>query len=173
MQRPIVRRWTERAPAASIIHLSCHGRFNAEDALASSVLLADGEFTARDWMRLRLNADLVTLSACQLGISEQNPGDDLVGMARALMYAGASSLLLTLWSVRADTTKDWMLDFYKRVWKTPSAGKSQNEAYAVRDAMLALRDSQPRSLCVGAVCVNRGLALIIHEEESDGRHLVR
>lgn len=133
----------ERASAASIIHLSCHGRFDSEDALASAVLLADGEFTARDWMRLRLNADLVTLSACQLGISEQNPGDDLVGMARALMYAGASSLLLTLWSVRADTTKDWMLDFYRRVWKTPHAGKSQAEAYAVRDATLALRAANP------------------------------
>ena len=133
----------QRAPAASIIHLACHGQFNSGDALASAVGLADGPFTARDWMRLRLNADLVTLSACQLGISEQNPGDDLVGMARALMYAGASSLLLTLWSVRTDTTKDWMLDFYQRVWKSPHTGKSQPEAYAVRDATLALRAANP------------------------------
>lgn len=133
----------ERAPSASVIHLSCHGNFNSDDALASAVELADGAFTAREWMRLGLNADLVTLSACQLGFSELNPGDDLIGMARALMYAGASSLLLTLWSVRADTTKDWMLDFYKRVWKSPGADKSQPKAYAVRDAMLALRGVNP------------------------------
>ena len=70
-------------------HLSCHGKFDVDDPLASAVILADtGEegVTAREWMRLRLDADLVTLSACQLAFSETNRGDDLVGMARALFY---------------------------------------------------------------------------------------
>ena len=124
----------ERAPDAPLIHLSCHGVFRADDALGSAVLLADGLFTARDWMRLKLRADLVTLSACQLAFSGVNAGDDLVGMARALFYAGASSLLLALWSVQSDTTKEWMLDFYRRV----QAGKAKS--LAAQEATLALRE---------------------------------
>jgi|GEM_PF-1663677 len=126
----------ERAPNASLIHLSCHGAFDGNDSLNSAVALADGLFTARDWMRLDLRADLVTLSACQLAFNAVNPGDDLVGMTRALLYAGASSVLLALWSVRADTTLEWMLDFYKRI---QSDGTVQAKAYAFRDATLALR----------------------------------
>ncbi|MBI4673763.1 MAG: CHAT domain-containing protein, partial [Chloroflexi bacterium] len=126
----------ERAPDASLIHLSCHGAFDGNDSLNSAVALADGLFTAREWMRLSLRADLVTLSACQLAFSDVNPGDDLVGMTRAILYAGASSVLLALWSVRADTTLEWMLDFYRRIKPdtTPQA-----KAHAFRDATLALR----------------------------------
>jgi hypothetical protein len=126
----------QRAPNASLIHLSCHGAFDGNDSLNSAVELADGKFTARDWMRLDLRADLVTLSACQLAFNAVNPGDDLVGMTRALLYAGASSVLLALWSVRADTTLEWMLDFYKRIQPD---GTVQTKAHAFRDATLALR----------------------------------
>ncbi len=126
----------ERVPNASLIHLSCHGAFDGGDSLNSAVMLADGAFTAREWMRLNLRADLVTLSACQLAFNDVNPGDDLVGMTRALLYAGASSVLLALWSVRADTTREWMLDFYKRL--KPN-GTAQAKAHAFRDATLALR----------------------------------
>jgi len=122
----------QRAPSASLIHLSCHGIFNPKDALASAVVLADGLFTAREWMRLQLHADLVTLSACQLALSDVDPGDDLVGMTRALFYAGASAVLLALWSVRSDTTLAWMRDFYARV----RAG--QAKAFAAREATLTL-----------------------------------
>jgi len=122
----------QRAPSASVIHLSCHGVFKADDALASAVVLADGPFTAREWMGLKLRADLVTLSACQLAFSDVNPGDDLVGMTRALFYAGASAVLLALWSVRSDTTMAWMRDFYARV----RAGQAR--ALAAREATLAL-----------------------------------
>ena len=122
----------QRAPSASVIHLSCHGVFKADNALASAVVLADGLFTAREWMGLKLRADLVTLSACQLAFSDVNPGDDLVGMTRALFYAGASAVLLALWSVRSDTTMAWMRDFYARV------RDGQARAFAAREATLAL-----------------------------------
>jgi CHAT domain-containing protein len=106
------------------------------------VLLASGEFTLQDWMRLPLEADLVTLSACQTGISDVGRGDDLTGLTRALLYAGASSALVTLWSVRADTTQAWMQDFYGRVWDAQGA-KRVDEATAFRQATLALRERHP------------------------------
>ncbi len=87
-------------------------------------------------MRLDLRAELVTLSACQLAFSDVNPGDDLVGMTRAILYAGASSVLLALWSVNAITTEQWMLDFYDKI---RANGAPQTKAHAFREATLALR----------------------------------
>jgi CHAT domain-containing protein len=125
------------ASTSSYIHLSCHGSFDQTDSLASSVQLADSNFTARDWMTLELSADLVTLSACQTGFSNVGRGDEIVGLIRALLYAGASSTLLTLWSVDADTTRKWMLDFYTRGW-SKDIGKLQPEAFAFRESTLSL-----------------------------------
>jgi CHAT domain-containing protein len=125
-------------PHARIIHLSCHGRFRSDDPAASCVYLASGEFTTLDWMALSLRADLVTLSACETGISDVKPGDDLTGLTRALLYAGASSALVTLWSVRADTTLEWMLDFYDRVWDA-QGNKQTTEMLAFQQATLTLR----------------------------------
>lgn len=135
----------EYAPNAHHIHLSCHGGFAVfygKNPLDSSVELADGKFTARQWMELRLQTDLVTLSACQTGINEVGRGDEIVGLSRALLYAGASSVLLTLWSVYAESTKEWMLDFYQQTWST-TKGKLTAEAFAFQQATLELRKKYP------------------------------
>jgi CHAT domain-containing protein len=113
------------------VHLSCHGYYNGADPMDSAVMLADGLFTGRDFMRLELNADLVTLSSCQSGFALADQGDEITGMSRALLYAGASSALLTLWSVEARSTLEWMLDFYAR---------DAPPALAFREATLALRE---------------------------------
>lgn len=121
-----------------LLHLSCHGYFDGADPLRSGVLLADGLFTARDFMNLRFQADLVTLSACQTGISGSLGGDEMAGLSQALLYAGASSLLMGLWSVNAFTTAALMADMYRRLWGTDGQ-KQMGEAQALREAALALR----------------------------------
>jgi len=126
------------AEGADLLHLSCHGRFDSEDAMNSVILLAGGEIRARDWMGLSLQADLVTLSACQTGFNEINPGDDIAGISRALLYAGASAVLLSLWSVNAVTTWEWMHDFYRRAWR-PDRTPIISKARAFREATLELR----------------------------------
>lgn len=133
---------SQRGPGAQVIHLSCHGHFHADDPATSCVRLASGEFTTRDWMSLSLRADLVALSACETGRVEVKPGDDLTGLTRALLYAGASSALVTLWSVRADTTLEWMLDFYGRTWDV-QGDKKTTEAFAFQQATLDLRKRYP------------------------------
>ncbi len=124
-----------------LVHLSCHGSFDPQDPLRSGVLLADGLFTARQWMELRLRADLVTLSACQTGLAGRLAGDELAGLSQALLYAGASSLLVGLWSVNAWTTASLMEDFYRRLWDE-SGHKKTDEASALRQAALALRNGE-------------------------------
>ncbi len=128
----------EQGAHYDILHLSCHGFFRSNDPLASGLLLADGVLTARDIMGMRLNADLVTLSACQTALSDQQPGDELVGLTRALLYAGASSVLVTLWSVDAVAALELMTDFYSRL-QGMGGNKGTSKVTALQEAMLELR----------------------------------
>ena len=95
-----------------ILHFSCHGSFNNKDPFSSGIELRDGNLTARQIFDLKLKCELVTLSACETGISENKPGDELIGLTRAFIYAGAPSLVVSLWNVSAFTTKELMEDFY-------------------------------------------------------------
>jgi tetratricopeptide (TPR) repeat protein len=83
------------------LHLACHGEFNLEDPLASWLDLGPGErLSAAAILRdLRLNAELVTLSACRSGLSRVLRGDEPLGLVRALLAAGARAVLATLWEV--------------------------------------------------------------------------
>jgi CHAT domain-containing protein len=128
----------QRGPSARLIHISCHGKFSDEDPLESGLELADGVFTVRDWLRLRLQADLVTLSACQTGQLRIEGGDNLVGLMRAILTAGAASCVTALWSVDAESTLVWMLEFYRNVWDE-SGNKIGNKADAFQKATLMLK----------------------------------
>jgi CHAT domain-containing protein/tetratricopeptide (TPR) repeat protein len=128
----------ERGAQYDTLHLSCHGFFDPTDPLASRLFLADGVLTARDIMGVKLNADLVTLSACQTALSGHQPGDELVGLTRSLLYAGASSVLVTLWSVNAVAALELMDDFYSRL-RGKDGAKVTAEAVALRQAMLGIR----------------------------------
>jgi CHAT domain-containing protein/Tfp pilus assembly protein PilF len=114
-------------PEYAVIHFSCHGHFRQHDAWASSLALADGELTALDLMHSgRLKADLVTLSACDTGLNELHPGDELMGLTRAFLGSGARSLLVTLWPVYELPTRLFVEHFYQS-WR---AGVSKAAALA-------------------------------------------
>src|SRR5215470_8738874 len=72
------------------LHFATHGNLSQDAPLASSILLAKGEeLTVYELMGLRLDADLVVLSACEMGRGETTGGDDVVGLLRGLLAAGA------------------------------------------------------------------------------------
>ncbi|HWQ96211.1 MAG TPA: CHAT domain-containing protein [Candidatus Methylomirabilis sp.] len=97
-----------------ILHFSCHGYFDNMNPLSSGVVLHNNEvLPASEIFNLRLNSELVTLSACQTGLNERKPGDELIGLTRAFIYAGAPSVIVSLWSVNARSTQELMLEFYK------------------------------------------------------------
>ncbi len=129
------------APSSDIIHLVCHGAFDAGDPLDSGVLLADGVLRARDWLPLPLRSDLVVLSGCETGRQQVHPGDELNGLARSLLQAGSSGVLLTLWRVYSGSTAAWMSLFYERL--TGVTGVERARAF--QGATLALRaaDADP------------------------------
>lgn len=123
---PLYRPWAGRsaleelAPKARYLHFAGHGRFSSRDALSSRIDLGGSEtFTVKDWLGLTLNAELVTLSACLTGIQELSGNDDGVGLAPAILFAGASSVLMTLASVSTHGAQAWMALFYSELLRAP------------------------------------------------------
>ena len=119
------------APQASIIHVAAHGYAENCDPLGSFIALApedsgeDGLLRAYEIIEgLRLKADLVTLSACETGLGEVTKSEGVVGLTRAFHYAGAESVVVSLWSVRDTSTSQLMAEFYRQY----KGGKSKDEA---------------------------------------------
>lgn len=100
------------ARQANVIHLACHGRFSADNPLASGLKLVDRWLTVRDIYGLRLRAALVTLSGCETGRNAISRGDELVGLVRGFFAAGAPSLVVSLWTVNDQSTTELMTTFY-------------------------------------------------------------
>lgn len=96
-----------------IIHFSCHGHFLGTQPMESGLTLYDDILTASDILRSApLNADIVTLSACETGLNKLAHGDELMGLTRAFLGAGTRSLLATLWKVAEIPTRIFMEYFY-------------------------------------------------------------
>jgi CHAT domain-containing protein len=106
---------THHAPKADLIHLACHGQFRHDNPLFSSLKLADGWLTARDASQLALHCGLVTLSACETGVSAIEPGEELLGLSRGFLAAGTPTLLVSLWTVDDASADDLMRQFYTRL----------------------------------------------------------
>ena len=128
-----------------LIHLACHGVFDADHPMRSGILLAprpgghldDAILTAEQVYSLRLRARLVTLSACQSGLSVSAPGEELFGLTRAFMYAGAATVLISLWPVDDLSTGLLMKSFYKRILGKEGEALAR-PADALRQAQLEL-----------------------------------
>jgi CHAT domain-containing protein len=103
------------APSCRILHLATHGDFRPDNPLFSGLALADGWLTTLDAFNLPLRTSLVTLSACQTGRNVVSGGDELLGLMRAFLYAGAASLVLSLWVVEDRSTAQLMETFYRKL----------------------------------------------------------
>lgn len=104
------------------LHFASHGIFDAEKPLTSGLLLTkdssnDGVLTVGELYDLNLNADLVTLSACETALGKVANGDDVVGFTRGFLYAGAKSIVSSLWKVDDAATSQLMQSFYGNLKK--------------------------------------------------------
>jgi CHAT domain-containing protein len=131
----------ERLPGAAVVHLAAHGLVDAESPLASSVLLASGQqLTVAELVSVRLQAELVVLSACHTGAGRPLGGDELLGLGRALLASGARSAVVSLWPVDDLATAVLMVRFHS----LRLAGASTAEA--LRSAATWLRGLTPAEL---------------------------
>jgi CHAT domain-containing protein len=104
------------------IHFATHGDFDAVRPLNSAILLArddrsNGRLTVDKLYSMHLNADLVTLSACETGLGRVANGDDVVGLTRGFLYAGCRSIVASLWKVDDRATAALMTRFYEELEK--------------------------------------------------------
>jgi CHAT domain-containing protein/tetratricopeptide (TPR) repeat protein len=125
------------AQAASFIHVATHATFRQDNPMFSSFKLSDGYVTALDLFSMTCQTNLVALSSCKSGMSEVSGSDDQLGLMRGFLYAGARSLLISLWSVSDDSTVALMTTFYKE-WR---AGSSK--AKSLQTAMKTVRETYP------------------------------
>ncbi|QQS39744.1 MAG: CHAT domain-containing protein [Acidobacteriota bacterium] len=107
--------YRSKAGKHDLLHIACHGKFRPDNPMFSSLHLADGFITVRDICAQELKAGLVTLSACETGLSSLYPGNEILGLARGFLTAGASNLVLSLWTVSDAATVDLMKGFYSHL----------------------------------------------------------
>ncbi len=123
----------EQAPGTPVIHLATHGQSRLDAPNFSYVRLADGQLNAIDAFSLDLKAcELVTLSGCETGLALSGGGDEQLGLGRAFLAAGASSLVMSLWSVEDNATNELMKLFYQNLLK----GESKVQALCAAQCQL-------------------------------------
>ena len=130
-------RLTDEMAQAEIIHIASHATFRPDNPMFSSIQLHEKSLNFFDIYRLRTTASLITLSGCGTGLSSVVAGDELLGLIRGFLYAGATSVVTSLWDVNDQSTADLMKYFYGNL----ASGHSKGEA--LRLAMLLLRQDHP------------------------------
>ena len=103
------------------IHLATHGVVDESNPALSRIFLQsdvgseDGNLFAGEIYNLDLNANLVTLSACQTGLGKISKGEGVIGLSRALVYACAQNIIVSFWSVADESTSELMKNFYRKL----------------------------------------------------------
>jgi CHAT domain-containing protein len=135
----------QQIKTAKILHLATHGLLdNVRDDMPGAIALApsgpdNGLLSAGEIFDLKLNLDLVVLSACDTGRGKLT-GDGVVGLSRSFFAAGASTVLVSLWSVNDGSTNALMSEFYRQLQTEP------NKSKALRQAMLKTRERHPNPI---------------------------
>ena len=129
--------WSEPA----LIHLACHGKFDAERPLDAALYLGRQALRVSELFGMRLTANIVCLSACDLGAHGQHidadarvAGDEWLGMLLPLLSAGARSVLASRWAADSDSARAFMHALHQRL----ARGEAAEHAY--RTALLSMRD---------------------------------
>ncbi|MCI0552595.1 MAG: CHAT domain-containing protein [Anaerolineae bacterium] len=120
------------ATPVQILHIATHGQHRLDQPDLSFLQLADGQLYADDVLQKDLSYELVTLSACETGRARVMASDDLIGMGRSFLYAGAGALVLSLWHVGDQAT----LRLMKRMYAALYAGASKPSA--LRQAQMSI-----------------------------------
>ena len=124
-------------PSSRFIHIAAHGLFRRDNPLFSAIRLFDSRLTLLDLYHLPLSAELVVLSGCSTGLNVVIGGDELLGLMRGVLLAGAHGVLVSLWDVKDISTAQCMERFYKHLFC------ESHKAAALQCAMLELRQEYP------------------------------
>lgn len=121
------------------LHIATHGIFRRDNPMFSAIQLGTSRLSLFDLYNLRLNTEMVVLSGCGTGLNAVLGADELLGLTRGLLYAGAKSVLVTLWDVHDAATAELMVTFYRYLM----AGRPR--AKALQAAMLDHQETHPQA----------------------------
>jgi CHAT domain-containing protein len=125
-----------------IVHFATHGLLNSRSPELSGIVLSlvdeegraqEGFLRAYEIYNLKLNAELVVLSACSTALGKEIKGEGLAGLTRGFMYAGTPRVIASLWNIRDEATAELMKRFYRNML----IGKS-SPAAALREAQISM-----------------------------------
>jgi CHAT domain-containing protein/Tfp pilus assembly protein PilF len=125
----------------TLIHFATHGIVDEQNPELSRIFLRhnsaeeDGNLFSGEIYNLQLKANLVTLSACQTGLGKISKGEGVIGLSRALVYAGAQHIIVSFWSVADESTAILMADFYRLQLERPALPYSENLRQAKRNLL--------------------------------------
>ncbi len=122
---------------ARLLHLACHGWFSQASPLASGVRLGDQWLTVRDLYGWSLPGSVVVLSGCETGRAVVGGGDDLVGLVRGLVTAGAAAVVTSLWALHDETARNLVVRMYG-FWHNGASERAGGLVSAVRSAQLRM-----------------------------------
>jgi tetratricopeptide (TPR) repeat protein len=125
------------AASSDVVHIASHAVFRHDNPMFSAFKLSDEWLNAYDVCRLRMNSAMVTLSGCSTGAGRVCAGDETLGLVRAFLKAGASSLVVSLWAVNDRSSASLMGAFYEALVQGRSARSS------LREAILKLKSDYP------------------------------
>ncbi len=132
-----IERFRQKGQHCRFIHIATHGYFRRDNPLFSGIRLGDSYLSLFDLYQLNIPAELVALSGCSTGLNVVAAGDELLGLARGLIYAGVQTSLLTLWDVQDRSTAEFMRYFYEGLGGRP------HKAQALQEATLRLKLQYP------------------------------
>ncbi len=153
----------ENAAHFDLLHIAAHGNMTPYDPLQSNLVLApsnapdercaagrcDGKLTVGEVFGLNLsNANLVVLSACKTDVGAQSTGDEVIGLTRGFLYAGAPTVITTLWNIEDESTASLMTEFHRQ-WRA-----GQSAAQALRAAQIATMQAHPHPATWAAFLVH-------------------
>jgi len=124
----------------SYLHFATHGIVDSSDPSQSQIFLnssgaEDGNLFCREIYNLNIGADLVVLSACETGLGKFSKGEGVIGLSRALTYAGANNIIVSFWKVSDESTSELMISFYKHLLEN----KTQDFSTAIRQAKIDIK----------------------------------
>ena len=137
---------------ADTVHIAAHGRLRTDNPMLSALEMADGPLTIYDLEQLDATARLVLLPACRSGQPSVHAGDEVMGLAQALLALGSQTVVATVVPVPDEATHPLMVDLHARL----AAGAQPAEALAAAQRAVGTHDPAARAAAAGFVCFGDG-----------------
>jgi CHAT domain-containing protein len=128
-----------RSAQVKLIHLQTRAQLRQDNPMFSTIMLGTERVHLFDLFQLKLDVDLVTVAGCAPGVEAKAKGNEIVGLVRGLLYAGARSVLTTLWDVDDDTWVEFSELFYGAL----ESGRSRYDSLQLTTSALRIRSEDP------------------------------